>query len=180
MPHLRSVQRLSGRNSHPKKPAPGIALSSSSVDRFEDRVIDWIALETGTLPGRVSLTSRVPDDFDIDEVETVELFEKFGEQFQVDLAVLRDHWLLYFHPIGMPITYPFFIPVVIGTMAYFMFPEAVARIPAWGDAILFVAVLWWACRKFHALHIKKKIPINVQDLVNAGVAGKWTKVPPGW
>ena len=143
----------------------------------EQRVVDWIAKETGTPPDRLSLASRLPDDFDMDQIDTAELLDKFGDQFQVDLAALCDHWELYFHPIGASVTYPFWIPVVIAGAAYALFPAAVARIPPWAGAILVLAVVWWGWRRFHAMHIAEKIPVNVQDLVDAAIAGKWTRAP---
>ena len=144
---------------------------------LEQRVVDWIAKETGTPPDRVSPASRLLDDFDPDQIETTELLDKFGDQVQVDLAALCDHWELYFHPIVASITYPFWIPVVIATTAYALIPTVIARIPLWAGAILFLAVVWWGCRRFHAMHIAERIPINVQDLVDAAIAGKWTKAP---
>ena len=64
---------------------------------------------------------------------------------------------------------------MIAAVAYALFPALVARIPLWVGAILILAVIWWGCRRFHAMHIAERIPINVQDLVDAATAGKWTK-----
>jgi len=64
---------------------------------LEDRVIEFIAEETGTKKSEITLDTLVNDDIGVDGVDGDELICLFSEKFDVDLSEMQDQ---YFGPEG--------------------------------------------------------------------------------
>jgi acyl carrier protein len=145
------------------------------MSELEDQVIAFILEETGIKRKRVLLSSRLAQDIRLDGDDTVELFKKFGEKFNVDLTVLYHHWDQHFLPEGTR-TSPgcligIFLSVAVGAVLY----EFVKRIPALAWMMAVLPVFGWI---YTRLFLDRdpddgKIPITVQDLVDAARSGKW-------
>jgi hypothetical protein len=151
------------------------------MTELEDQVIALLVEETGIERKRVQLASRLADDIGIEGDDAVEFFEKFGEKFHVDLTVLYDHWHRHFLPEGLGIP-PLWCLIVIGAGVTLggLVHEAVNRIPAWASTIALTALFWWVfgwvySKFFSDEPYGNKVPITMQDLVDAATSGQWVK-----
>jgi hypothetical protein len=146
------------------------------VTELEKHIIALVVKETGTEGKSVDLTSRLSHDIGMDGDDAVEFFEKFGEQFHVDLNALGNHWHQHFvseGTLGVPC-----LSLVVGmgaaVLVGVLLPAAVRwnRAGAAALAIALIAVTGWV---FSSTARFKKAPVTVQDLVDAATSGKWVK-----
>jgi hypothetical protein len=136
-----------------------------------ERVIALVVEETRTKPTRVQLASRLAEDIGMDGDDAVEFFEKFGEAFHVDLTPLGDRWDQHFSGEGGPS--PGWLVVIGASIAVAaILHELVKWVPMWASTIALVALSCWIYSRF--FH-QAKLPVTVQDLVDAAVSGKWVK-----
>jgi acyl carrier protein len=63
---------------------------------IEQSILGFVAEETGYNPKRLALDSRLAHDIGVDGDDAVELFQKFEQKYDVDLAALYEQ--------SMPIT----------------------------------------------------------------------------
>lgn len=59
------------------------------MSTLDDSVMDFVADFTGANRQRLTLTTTLVDDLGINGDDGLELFEAFGEKFQVDLSAFR-------------------------------------------------------------------------------------------
>jgi acyl carrier protein len=148
------------------------------MTELEERIIAFVAEERGTAGSRVDLDSSLAQDLGMDGDDAVEFFEKFGTEFHIDLTALCGHWNQHFASEGCLGEPPLGCAVVVVAAAFAggLLHMAVYRIPAWASIIALIAVFGWICRKFFNYYEpEEKIPITVQDLVDAAASGKWVK-----
>ena len=146
------------------------------MTELEERIVTFAAVERGMKRKRILLTSRLSHDLGMEGDDAVEFFEKFGEDFSVDLAPLGNHWHRHFGPEGGGIPSLGAIVlivacVVVGDLLHLAFHW----IPGWAAMIALIVVASWAYFRFFADRNPDVIPVTVQDLVDAAKAGKWVK-----
>jgi acyl carrier protein len=148
------------------------------MTELEERIIALVVEERGSEGLRIDLDSSLAQDLGMDGDDAVEFFGKFGKEFRVDLTALGGHWNQHFASEGCLGGPPLgcVVVVVAAALAGGLLHMAVARIPAWPSIIALIAVFGWMCRKFFNYYEpEEKIPITVQDLVDAAASGKWVK-----
>jgi hypothetical protein len=145
------------------------------MTELEERISAFIAEETGIKRKRVQLTSRLAQDIRLEGDDAVEFFEKFGEEFHVDLTALGDRWRQHFLPEGGGPSLGWMVVVGAAVIAGGLLHSAAKWIPVWASMIALIAVLCWVYGKFFRERGEEKIPTTVQDLVDAATAGTWIK-----
>ena len=80
---------------------------------LEEDIIAFVVGQTGMKRNSVHLSSRLAQDIGMDGDDAVEFFEKFGEQFHVDLTALSDQWDDHFGGEGIFRSSPGFMVVTI-------------------------------------------------------------------
>lgn len=139
---------------------------------IEERIVAFIAAELGIKPNCVALTSRISQDLGCDGDDAVELCEKFGEKFHVDLTALGKHWDEHFLPEGgLTSLGPLILIGVCVVLGGFVH-EVIRWIPVWASTIVLTAISFWVYGRFFSERDEKK-PVTIQDLVDAARSGKW-------
>jgi len=144
---------------------------------LEERIVELIVKQTGVKRNRVLPASRLSQDIGIDGDDAAELFEKFGEEFHVDLTALGERWDRHFMPEGGVPSSGCFVAIGAGSIAGALLHEAVKWIPAWVSMIALSAAFCWIYGRFFMDRGFRDgtTPITVQDLVDAAHSGKWVK-----
>ena len=142
---------------------------------MENRVMAFIAAEMELKRGKIQLSSRISDDLGIDGDDAVELFEKFGREFSVDLQKLWLQWELYFVPEGLEIGPGFWILAGIAGACGFGVSHFVPAILAWASSLVILILLGWLHSRFLVDRAELPPPVTVQDMVDAARAGRWVK-----
>ena len=86
---------------------------SKWMAQLEEDIIALIADAAGIKRKSLHLSSRLAQDIGMDGDDAVEFFEKFGEEFHVDLTPLHDHWHDHFRSEGLFGSSPGFMVVTI-------------------------------------------------------------------
>jgi hypothetical protein len=107
----------------------------------------------------------------MDGDDAVEFFERFRQEFQVDLADLDIHWNQHFVREGGP---NFAVMIVIGlcVTAGFWFRHGIGIFPGWAWGIVLIAI---AVLIHQTLTKDTMIPVTVGDLVESVRSGRWNK-----
>ena len=135
---------------------------------LEERIVAFATEELGMRPGRIGLSSRLSHDLGMDGDDAVQFFERFGEDFKVDLTVLYDHWREHFGGEGMSLEAMLVIGAAVGLGI--ILHEAFQPIPWWiWMIVLLCAFHFGYYRRF------KVVPVTVSDLVDAAKEGRWVK-----
>jgi acyl carrier protein len=145
------------------------------MTELEERIIALIVEETGIGHESVQLDSRFVQDLGVDGDDAVEFFLKFGGAFHVDLTALWDHWGQHFLPEGWVPWLGCMSPVGIVLLAALALNAAFKWIPFWASIIALGAVFCWFFGKSLLETVGHKLPITVQDLVEAATSGKWLR-----
>ena len=143
------------------------------MTELEQRIIAFTADEIGMSREEVRLDSRLLHDLGMDGDDAIEFFEKFSETFHVELDVLGNNWERHFGPEGLHpayIAFIAFVGVAVGIAG--LLHEAVQIVPIWAWCIPLVPAAIWSCVKTVGVD-PRIMPITVQDLVDAAIAGKW-------
>jgi len=61
-------------------------MTSANNEGSLTRVLDFVARETGRTKGNIHLSSRLFHDLGVDGEDGIDLIEKFGTEFSVDLS----------------------------------------------------------------------------------------------
>lgn len=109
-----------------------------------------------------------------------EFFEKFHEQFNVDLNALDVHWDEHFLPEGIGVPFPGCLVMIWGgVVAGGLLHDAFEWIPLWAAMIaliaMFCSIFSWVYGRFFSVVPSRRIPITVRDLVEAATSGTWVK-----
>ena len=145
------------------------------MTELEEQIVNLIVQRTGIKAKKVNLNSRLAQDIGMDGDDAVEFFEKFTEQFHVDLTALGPNWQRHFLPEGGGPSLGCMVTIGIGVVAGGLLHEAFKRVPAWAAMIVLVPLF---CRIYVKLFDEPEdemIPITVKDLVDAAIAGTWVK-----
>jgi len=102
---------------------------------------------------------------------TVEFFEKFGQEFSVDLQDLRVHWNQHFAPEGS-FSFGAMVAIVLCITAGFWLRDAIGILLAWAWGITLIAI---AAVIHHRLTKDNMIPVTIGDLVESVRLGRWNK-----
>jgi hypothetical protein len=140
---------------------------------LEEQITAFIVEETGIKRKPVLLSSRLAQDIGMDGDDAVEFFKKFGEKFPANLTVLYDHWDQHFLPEGTGTSPGCLIVIGFSVAVGAVLHEFVKRIPAWAWMIAVLPALGWIYTKLFLDHDGGKIPITVQDLVDAARSEEW-------
>jgi hypothetical protein len=137
------------------------------MTELEERIVNFIAESTGIKAKKVHLDSRLAQDIGMEGDDAGEFFEKFHEQF---------HFLP--EGIGVP-PLGCMVMIGVGVVAGGLLHDAFNWIPAWAAmgvlTTLFCGIYGWIYSRLLGEPQDDKIPITVQDLVEAANAGKWVK-----
>lgn len=141
-----------------------------------ERIIALVAEDRGTEGSRFDLDSSLAQDLGMEGDDTVEFFEKFGKEFRVDLTALWERWDRHFIPEGLGVP-PLgcIVVIVAGVFVGGVVHEAVKWIPVWASMIGLMAAFGWIFVKFFSEPPDDKLPIKVQDLVDAATSDKWVR-----
>jgi hypothetical protein len=144
---------------------------------LEERVTAFVVEETGIRRKRVYLASRLSQDIGMDGDDAVDFFRRFGEEFQVDLTALGEHWDRHFLPEGGAPAAGCMVAIGAGAIAGALLHEAFKWIPAWVSMLSPTAVFSWIYSRFFVERDRDRgtTPVTVQDLVDAARSGKWVK-----
>jgi hypothetical protein len=147
------------------------------MTELEKQITAFIVEETGVKRKRVELASRLAQDVGMDGDEAGEFFKKFCEKFHVDLTLLYDHWPQHFSPEGTGMTPGCLIGIFVSVAVGAVLHEFVKRLPAWAWMIAVLPVIGWIYTRFFLDREPDdaKVPITVQDLVDAARSGKWVR-----
>jgi hypothetical protein len=107
----------------------------------------------------------------MDGDDAVEFFEKFAEEFKVDLHDLRIHWNRHFAAEGS-LSLGAMVTIVACITAGFWLRDAVGMVPAWAWGIVLVAV---AALIHYLLSKGKMSPVTLGDLAESVRLGRWSK-----
>jgi hypothetical protein len=148
----------------------------ANTTELEERVIASVVEERGEERERVELTSSLAEDLGMDGDDAVYFFKKFSEGFHVDLTLLYEHWDEHFGPelAGIP-GLGFLVAIGAAVFLGGVVHETVKRIPAWAATLGLIVIFWWAHSKLFGARLEEKLPIRVQDLVDAALARKWVR-----
>lgn len=143
---------------------------------IEDRVYSLVAEERGICRGKLTRHSTLSHDRGMEGDDAVEFFQKFRNQFAVDLSKLDEDWDEYFAPEGVN---PFQGLIVLGpgVLLGFSAIRSLPNVPGW---LSFSAgLLLWLIPFFYFTHRRSRShpQITVQDLITCAQAGRWTKIP---
>jgi hypothetical protein len=144
---------------------------------LEERVLAFAARQCGIAVGQVDLMSRLVEDLGLDGTHAQEFFVAFGREFEVNLGALRgERWKRHFRPPDLS-TGP--APAAVFLMlTLFLSASILAGFLSWAWLwlLVFVAIWLFGSRAWPlSLLWPDTIPITVQDLVDAAVAGRWVK-----
>ena len=152
----------------------GAGSPSMPYSEIEQSILAFVAKETGHNPKRLALNSRLVHDLGVDGDDAVELFEKFGEKYGVDLTALFQNWDQYFvpegHRLGMGCMIAVGVAAILGDLLHRAYPP----IPAWAWMI----ALPIACLFVHAKFFAESadcVPITIQELVDAAISRTWDR-----
>ena len=150
------------------------------MTELEEQIVKFIVQQTSINIKKVHLDSRLAQDIGMEGDDAVEFFEKFHEQFHVDLNALETHWDQHFLPEGTSV-HPLgcMVMIAVGVVAGGLLHDAFKWIPGWVAMMVLVAIFCliysWLYEKFFGKPQDEKIPITVQDLVEAASSGTWIK-----
>ncbi len=145
------------------------------MSELEEQIVKFIVAETHIKAKKVHLDSRFAQDIGMDGDDAIEFFEKFHEQFHVDLTELGSHWDQHFLPEGGGPSLACMVVIGIGAVVGGLLHETFKWIPVWVAMIVFVALLCWIYGKFFIEQQPEKTPITVHDLVEAANTRRWIK-----
>lgn len=126
--------------------------------------------------GRILSKLALAQDIGIDGDDAVEFFEEFGERFHPELSQLGDHWDQHFMPEGGRPSFGCMVVIFVGVMAGGLLHDTFRWIPEWVTIPVLVALLAWFYGKVLGEPPDEKIPITIQDLVDAANSGRWVKL----
>lgn len=141
---------------------------------IEQSILAFVARETGRNPKRLALNSRLVHDLGVDGDDAVELFEKFGEKYGVDLTALFQNWDHHFAPEGSGPGIGFMIvtgaALIFGDLLHRAYPP----IPAWAWMIALPIAYLFVGTKFFA-EPDNCDRITIQELVDAAISRTWDR-----
>ena len=146
------------------------------MDTLEERVLEFVSRECKVKRRKISLASRVSQDFGIDGHDAVEFFERFAREFDVELLPLQEKWPDYFAPEGGP-GWPFIVVCVVSYLIGAIIQHFVGWPPALLSALLLV-VLWIWPLKTWPFPRGNFGEITVRDLLNSATTHYWGGLKP--
>lgn len=157
-------------------PHGNLAPDSPSMphSEIEQSILAFVARETGRNPKRLALNSRLAQDIGVVGDDAVELFEKFGEKYGVDLTALFQNWDHHFLPEGSRPGIGCMIAAGAAAILVDLLHRAYPPIPAWAWMI----ALPIACLFVHAKFFAEPddcVPITIQELVDAAISRTWDR-----
>ena len=120
---------------------------------------------------KLTSNTRLAQDLGMDGDDAAEFFEKFSQEFAVDLQDLRVHWNQHFAPEGA-LSLGAMAAIVLCITAGFWLRDAIGILPAWAWGIALVAL---AALIHHRLGKDKMNPVTIGDLVDSVRLGRWNK-----
>ena len=150
---------------------------SFGYDPLELRVLAFAARQCGITVEKVDLLSRLREDLGLDGDDAAEFFDAFIKEFGVNLDALRGkRWRRHFRSEGHPAG-PTRVAIFI-LLTLFLTAAIVAGYLGWTWLWLLVfAAIWLFAFRAWPLSLlwPDKVPITLQDLVDAAMAGRWVK-----
>jgi len=149
------------------------------MNDLEERIVDLLTDQMQVRRSRIQLSTTLADGIGMDGDDAVEFFERFAEQFNVDLTELGQHWHRHFGLEGGPVSLPpeLWLAIAVGAVAGLALHYWVHWIPGWLGVIVLVVASWPIALKLYAIRnpsiAPPMRPITVQDLVDAATSGKW-------
>ncbi len=141
---------------------------------IEQSILAFVAEETGYNPKRLAPDSRLAQDIGVDGDDAVELFQKFGERYAVDLTSLYQHWDQHFGPEGGGPGMGFMIATGAAVIVGDLLNRAYRPIPTWAWMIALLGAYLVVHAKFFAEPVNT-FPITVQELVDAAISRMWNR-----
>lgn len=120
---------------------------------------------------KLTSDTRLAQDLGMDGDDAVEFFEKFGQEFGVDLYELNAHWRQHFAPEGSG-SLGAMVTIVLCITAGFWLRDAIGILPAWAWGITLIVIV-------AAIHYRfvsdKTVPVTIGDLVESARLGRWNR-----
>ena len=145
------------------------------MDITKADVLRMVVEQTGVVPEKICLSSRLLHDLGMDGDDAVEFFDSVHERFGTDLTHLHEHWSEHFGPEGFSCwSGLIMVPAALigGVVA------GVAGLSTFWGVVMTVALLvaWvWAMRRWGPPD--RTVPVTVGQVVAAVEAGVWPSLP---
>lgn len=151
------------------------AIYYPSVNSIEERVLEFVAGETGVRRRKLKLTTRLREDIRMDGEDAVEFFQAFAIMFDTDLSPLWNNWETDFGPEAVS-SWPTIRALIASVLVAILAGSAIPGIPMW--ALLAAAVaIWFGLSRLQIAGggDPDMQPITVQDLVDAAMTRRWIR-----
>ncbi|HMD39806.1 MAG TPA: DUF1493 family protein [Candidatus Acidoferrum sp.] len=144
-------------------------------DSIEERVYALVSRGSGIPREKLTSASRLSYDLGMEGDDAVEFFERFADEFKVDLSGLSQDWNRYFAPEGVTLAAAL---VVIGPILLLSFAiEKIFSGLAFGLSLLLGFLIWiFPFYYFMRRRSQRSPQISIQDLVAYAEGGTWRKV----
>lgn len=145
------------------------------MNPIEERVLEFVAGETGVRRRKLKLTTRLREDIRMDGDDAVEFFQAFAIMFDTDLSPLWNNWETDFGPEAVS-SWPTIRALIASVLVAILAGSAIPGIPMW--ALLAAAVaIWFGLSRLQIAGggDPDMQPITVQDLVDAAMTRRWIR-----
>jgi Protein of unknown function (DUF1493) len=146
-------------------------------DSIEARVYRFLVEALSRPCEELRAKKTLSHDLGVEGHDALELFEKFGDEFRVDLSGLYEDGSQYFAAEGVS---PAGVLVILGPGALLGFGMELlfARLPAW--SCFSVGMLIWLVPFFYFVRRRSRraLQISIEDLIDCAKEGRWSKSPP--
>jgi hypothetical protein len=119
---------------------------------------------------KLTTNTRLAQDLGMDGNDAVEFFEKFAQEFSVDLYQLRVHWNQHFAREG--ISLGAMVAIALCVTAGFWLRDAIGVLPPWAWGIALIATAALSHRRFAKDNMS---PVTIGDLAESVRLGRWSK-----
>ena len=151
--------------------------------QLELRVKDRLAVKLAIDEDEIQMTYRLRSDLGLDGDSAVEFFQRYGEDFGVDLSELKAAWRFYFSPERAAISTGTKFAMVAGLSAWLLqamlFPQ-ISTFFGLVTATALTGIVWLSVAIAERMNRDPEIPaereITVGELIGNARTGIW-KVP---
>lgn len=140
---------------------------------LEQRVIGFVAEQTGIRADRIGLSSRLDQDLGIVGDDAVEFVEQYAKRFGVEVADLEARWDDYFTPETTAANPGCLVAIGLGMIAGNLLHSFVPAIPVWAATLGVAWLLSWGYARFFCEPAPERLPIRVVELAEAAERGYW-------
>ncbi len=147
--------------------------------RVKDRLAEKLAMDGD----EISMHFRLRSDLDLDGDSAVEFFQRYGDDFKVDLTELKAAWRFYFGPERPALSRGTKLALIAGASAWLLQAMLYPQLSTFFGLVTAVAlsvIVWLAVEIAERLNRDPEVPaereITVGELVEHARTGIW-RVP---